>query len=517
MIGRLAVLLLALLVPVSAQADWHEASSAHFVVYANDRPEAIVKFTQELEKFDKVMRYLYTKNPNPVVGPANRVTVFVMPRSRTIEKLAGSNWVAGFYIPRAGRNVAFVPRDVGQNDPFDLSGATVLRHEYAHHFMYSTFPAVFPYWFSEGFAEYFATMKFDKDGTAMVGIAPGHRSWGLSSGNPLPVERMITLTDTRLNSDQREALYGRGWLLTHYLMSDPARQKQLAQYIGALNQGTSLEKAAESFGDLKELGNALERHLGRSRLPIWRIAPAAINPGPVKLRPLTKGEAAMMDVRVQSEAGVTPDEAKKVVIEARRDAAPYPNDPGVQEALAEAEFDAGNHAEAAAAVDRALAADPRRNKALLYRAMIEFALASKGDARAKPWPAVRQAIIAANRADPEDPQPLMLYYRSFREAGEAPTAAAKAGFAKAYDTAPADLGLRMEAAFMFLQDGNRVEAREALRTIAFHPHGRRNADHARLLVEAIDRGDPVARIMAIKPPGAEADAPAEGETSDPPA
>lgn len=500
MILRIVAVALALLAPAAAQAEWYEASSDHFVVYADDRPEAITRFADELEKFDKAMRVFYPKARPAATGPANRVAVFVLSGSTaSVAKLTGDKFTRGFYIPRAGGNVAFVPRVSARADTYELSGAAVLRHEYAHHFMYTSFPAIFPIWFSEGFGEFWSTVKFERDGSALIGTSPAHRAWGLVSGNPLPVDRLVTLTNRKLNIDQREAIYGRGWLLTHYLMSDPARQKQLGAYMQAINQGESLEKAAEALGDLKELGKALEKYLGRSRLPATRIAATALVTAPVKLRKLTAGEVATMAVRVQSRAGVNEEEAKKVVLEARKAAGPYPDDPGAQVALAEAEYDAGNFALAEAAADRAIAADPKRGEALMYRAMAKFARAEAGDPKADPWPAVRRAIVAVNRADPEDPRPLMLFYRSFHAADEVPTKNAKDGLAKAYDVALSDLGLRMNAATMFLNDGNRVEAREALRLVAFHPHGGGMATQARAMIVAIDRGDPVEKIFAATP------------------
>jgi tetratricopeptide (TPR) repeat protein len=507
MIRHIAALVLALTAPAVARAEWYEASSDHFVVYADDRPEAITRFTEELEKFDKALRVFYPKARPAATGPANRVAVFVLSGSTSVSKLIGDKFTRGFYIPRAGANVAFVPRVSGKTDTYDLSGAAVLRHEYAHHFMYTSFPAVFPIWFSEGFAEFWSTVRFERDGSATVGIAPYHRAWGLVSGNPLPVDQLLTLTNRKLSEAQREAIYGRGWLLTHYLMSDRERQRQLAEYMLAINRGESLDKAATVFGDLKQLGRELENYLNRSRLPASTIAATALATSTVKLRKLTPGEVATMPVRVQSRAGVDEKEAKTVVIEARKAADPYPNDAGAQVALAEAEYDAGNYALAHAAADRALAADPKLGEALLYRAMAKFALAEADDPKAEPWQAIRRAIVAANRADPEDPRPLMLNYRSYFAAGEAPSANAKAGLAKAYDTALSDLGLRMNAATMFLQDGNPVEAREALRLIAFHPHGAGGMSaRARAMISAIDRGDSADKTLAAE---AEEDEPAE--------
>ncbi len=510
MILRWAMLVSMLLAPAAARAEWHEASTAHFVVYADDKPAAIAKFADELEKFDRIMQNFYPQARKAAAGPTGRVTIFVLASEGAMKRLTGTWSIGGFYIPRAGRSVAFVPPITTRTEELAMSGAVLLRHEYAHHFIYSSFPAVFPIWFSEGIAEFWSTARFEPDGKAVVGVVPQHRAFGLLTGNPLPVEQLVTLTSTaKLNDNQREAIYGRGWLLTHYLMSNRERHKQLANYFTALNRGETPAQAAQAFGDLKVLGRELDRYLTRRQLPAAVIEPGAFVTPPVKLRKLTPGEAATMAVRIQSQRGVNQATAPKVLMEARKAAAPYPDDPGAQTVLAEAEYDARNYALAEAAANRALAAAPAMSDALVYRAMAKLALAqqSKGES----WRAVRDAIIDANRADPEDPRPLILYYQSFAAAGEAPTKSAKAGYAKAFDIAQFDMGLRMGAAEMFLKDGNRGEAREALRLIGFHPHGGARAELARSMIAAIDRGDAVDKVLAIQ---AQADAGTKADADD---
>lgn len=509
MMMRLAALGLAMLAPATARAEWHEASTEHFVVYADDRPEAIEKFAGELERFNSVMRFFYPNAITRAEGPANRVSVFVL-GGNGMEKLTGSNFLRGFYIPRAGGNVAFVPRVSGRSDPSDMSGATVLRHEYAHHFMYSRFPAVFPMWFSEGFAEYWSTVKFNADGSAVVGLVPQHRGYGLLSGNPLPIDQLLTLTNRKLTREQQEAIYGRGWLLTHYLMSTVEGQKQLGAYIAAINAGQPLDKAAQVFGDLKTLSRTLEKYM-HGTMKARQLNGSVIAKPQVTLRKLTPGEAATMAVRVESKAGVTPKEAKQVLADARKAAAPFPNDPGAQVALAEAEFDADNYAQAEAAASRALAVAPKQSDALMYRAWAKYELASATDKDGTAWRDVRRAIAAANRNDPEDPRPLILYYRTFQAAGEAAPRVAKDGLIKAYEIAPSDLGLRMNTAAMFLHDDQPAEAREALRLIAYHPHGGTMAATARAMIAAIERKEPAEKVLAAKPDGTVSDVDPNGD------
>jgi hypothetical protein len=119
----------------------------------------------------------------------------------------------------------------------------------------------------------------------------------------MPLETMLGTWPARLNDEAREAVYGRGWLLTHYLTFEPKRAGQLGRYLGGLNQGKpGIEVARAAFGDLKQLGRELESYLKRSKISALNIKPAAIATPKVEMRALNAGEAAMMTVRVRSEA-----------------------------------------------------------------------------------------------------------------------------------------------------------------------------------------------------------------------
>ncbi len=52
------------------------------------------------------------------------------------------------------------------------SSQTLLLHEYSHHFAYSSFPIAYPYWFSEGFAEFNANASFEPTGRSSSAIRP---------------------------------------------------------------------------------------------------------------------------------------------------------------------------------------------------------------------------------------------------------------------------------------------------------------------------------------------------------
>jgi Flp pilus assembly protein TadD len=366
-----------------------------------------------------------------------------------------------------------VPRVNGSGGRNELDPAIILLHEYSHHMMLQNVTAAYPAWFREGFAEFYSTARFEKDGSMGFGAAANHRAWSLVGMSPLPIELLFDPTRRKLSQDEWVAtIYGRGWLLTHYLMFDRARQGQLNAYLNAINGGKgSLEAAQSVFGDLKVLDRELKTYLNRRMIPYLPMKAEQLTIQPVALRALRPGESAIMDLWMRSQVGVTKEDAARVARDMRKAAAPWPDDPAVQAALAEAEFDAGDLAAADAAAARAIAADPKNVAALTFRARVAFdrAKASGGDEAV--WKNVRRLIGQANRADPNHPQPLILYYQSFAAQGIAPTRLAVDGLLQAFALAPQDVGLRMNAARQLLVDGKAAEARRALAPIAFDPHG----------------------------------------------
>ena len=478
-----------------ANAAWREASTDHFVIYSEQSADSLREYAGRLERFDKAMRVIRGV-PDEPMGAATRLTVYVVRDLATVRKLFGDGAsssrfsIAGFYLPRAGGSIAITPRSAGGNGKFDLDAETVLLHEYAHHFMMHTFPGAFPAWFIEGFAEFNSTAKFDKDGGVGLGMPALHRAYGLVLGDKLPVEKMMTNDVADLKPAQRDALYGRGWLLTHYLTFEKARAGQLTDYIRRLNQGAgSLDAAKAAFGDLKQLDKDLDKYLMRKRVSYWPLKPESVPIGPVRIRDLSPAEDAVMDVKIRSRRGVNEAQARELLPLVRRAAAPFPSDAAAQTTLAEAEYDARNYSEAEAAADRAIAVDPRSVDGLLYKARARMALASRsGDRSPATWNGIRKLIIAANKADLDDPEPMIHFYRSFAAQGVAPTANATAGLLKAFADAPQDRSLRMMAAFQLLTDGKSVEARKALAPIAFDPHGGRMAEAAALILAKLDAG-----------------------------
>lgn len=481
-----------LLLPAPAFAGWYEASTDHFVVYANMDPELLRDYATRLERFDRAMRVVRDMPDRPI-GKANRLTVYLVDNADIVAKAYGSTEVAGFYQPRAGETFAVsLIGERSRRGSYDRQ-LTVLFHEYTHHFLFASWPnAAYPLWFSEGYADFAATAQFASDGTLNFGVPDPYHLNNLEylRSSTLSVPILVGTEDGKIASTATYELYARGWLLVHYLQFDPARKGQLTTYLKAINAGTAPAVAARvAFGDVRTLERELEKYRQRKTFARLALKPAALAIGPVQLRPLDRGEAATMLARIRVKSG-----RNRTLLEtaerARSAAKGHPMSASAQVVLAEAEFDVGNFDAAEAAADLALAANPTSLEAMLYKGRAQMARATKTKSTdAAAWKEIRRWYSAANRIDPDDPRPLMLFYMSFDAASTTPTANAIKGLEYAFGLAPQDQNLRMLVARQLISDHKAADAINTLRPIAYNPHGGGLAKLVGEVITLLDKGD----------------------------
>lgn len=504
-------------VATSAQAKWHEARSKHFIIYSEDGEAGLRAYAEKLERVDQAIRYL-RKMGDPPLTEAQRLTIFVVNTESDIEKLAGYQGVRGFYVPSAGGSVAYVPRRSGmrmiqgtsdgtgtQKD--GMTGEIVFFHEYAHHLQLQDWAAVMPVWVREGFAEFFATAEVDKGGNVTLGKFPSYRSYEVFVASGLSAKDLVASDFDKLNWYESFALYGRSWLLTHYLSFADGRRGQLSKYLAAMEKGTvPLDSATAAFGNLDTLNREVDAYGATRNFIGLTIDSKFLSPGEVKIRALGPGESAMMPARLRAKSKFrrSSGQARAVASQARSAAANFRGDAIVQAHLAEAEYNARNYAAAEAAADRALAANPDNVQALIYKGRAKMKLA-KGKAEPAAWKDVRALLMKANKLDTENAEPLAEYFRSYIEAGERPTANAVEAILYAVDLAPQDDELRIDATRQLLADNRLPDAAQMFAAIAYTPHGEKEvrAENAKIMA-AIKAGDRTGAITLIDAKIAEA-------------
>ena len=510
--------LVLLLAPAAAHAEWFEASSTNFVVYADDSERDVRKFSEQLELYHEAMEML-TSQDLPAPSPSNRLTVFVVSSPREVQRIygEGARHIGGFYLPRAGGSIAVVPRVQLGRGQLDQS-MLVLLHEYAHHFLISNSSVIAPRWYNEGAAEFFASAEFPSAGGIKIGLPAQHRAGELFYGREVTVEQLLDPAAYQDGARKGfDSFYGRSWLLYHYLALGPEeRNGQLRRYLRLMASGTGSRAAgAEAFGDFAQLDRELDRYAGKKMLAAV-FEPGRLQIPEIKVRQLSAGEAEIMPVVIRSRRGVDSAIAARLVAEARTIAAAHPNDAAVLAALAETEYDAGDDAKAIAAADAALAIDPSRVNAYVQKGYALFRQASEAEDRDAAYRRAVAPFIALNKLENDHPLPLVYYFRGFAERGAKPPEQAVHGLERASELAPFDLGLRFNLAMHQILTGELAAARGNLLPIAYNPHGGDMADGARRVVERIDLGgEPAAEeLMALlAKPAPEAGA-AEGAQED---
>jgi len=505
------ILALALLLPATARAEWLEASSPHFVVYADDSERDIRRFSEQLERYHEAMAVITTTDAPPP-SPSNRVTVFVVKNQREVARLFGEGGrnIGGFYIPRAGASVAIVPRVQVSSGDVDQS-MTILLHEYAHHFLISNSSYPAPRWLGEGMAEFFAAARFSEDGSVTVGLPAVNRYMDIAYADEVEVEELLDPDVYEKRRRQRyDSFYGKSWALYHFLTMERERRGQVGQYIQLMGSGkTSREAALEAFGAFADLDKDIDSYLRRRQLvsPVFR--PEQLVTGAIAVRRLGEGEAEMMPVRVRSRRGVDAEEAAELVVQAREIAARHPGEAPVLAALAEAEFDAGNDAEAIAAADAALALDPAQVNAYVQKGYALFRRAAETEDSEAAYKEAVAPFLALNKLENDHPLALVYYYRGFVERGRDPSETAVLALERAADLAPFDLGLRLNLASQQISDGQFDRARSNLVPVAYSPHDNPMAEGARAVIERIDagtQGDPEELLALLAPPPERAEA-----------
>lgn len=298
-----------------------------------------------------------------------------------------------------------------------------------------------------------------------------------------------------------DAFYARAWLLMDYLTFDAERRKDLAAYVGAINNGKSFDEAAKLIqpGSLSDL--RLNSWGKRPRLPSAVVPADKLTASQVNLRAATPGEIAILPSLIQSTIGVNKKTAPALVIKARAAAAAFPNDAFVQNELAEAEYDAGNFEAAGAAAERAVAADPKSIHALIYKGMAQTAALKKAKVTdAAKWQAARRSFLAANKVESENPWPLQAYYESFEEAGEKPSANADNAILYAQALAPFDDSLRIPSTKALLRQGKVAQAKSMLAPVAYQIEEKdsdSDALYLRKALASIEAGDGPAALKII--------------------
>ena len=485
MILRLIAAIALIMVPAPAVAEWQAAETQHFIVYSESPRAEVEKLAERLESYDRLMR-MATNIPEDQ-APV-KVRIYEVAGIGLIQQALGldNGGVAGFYDSNILGPYLVTPRETHVGDRY-FTAELVLMHEYAHHFMLQYFPAIYPGWYVEGFAELIGSSKRLPDGRIGYGMPAKHRGNEIAA-HWVPLQEL--LVKERVRDLDR---YGQGWALTHFLTFDSKRSGQLRRYLSELSAGKSFAEAARAFGDLEALNREARRYVTAGVFDYKPVKVEIARPVIRSIRPLGAGEAALIPEVIafrDEELSLIKQpawrERERKLREANlrriREKAPrYPGDPFALLLLAEAESAAGNLAQSDSAVDRLLALQPGNVRATVRKSLNLSSAAGRltGEARAARASEARRLAVRANRADPDDPLPLVAFFQSFRAGGQKPSPLAIEGLMQAVTALPRDNATRQLLVDQLAADGRYSEAIAWLLPIANSPHDSPRRDSAR--------------------------------------
>ena len=483
-----------LALPGVAHAAWWQAQSRHFTVYSEGRDEKLRAFAEQLEKFDFLLRTV-TGVTDPNQG--SPVKVYLLSSEDKVRKLARNPNLAGFYTTSRRNAYAVLSRE-GKSSAFDASAEEILFHEYTHHFMLHNFPAAYPAWYVEGFAEFFSVVKFPKDGSIEFGLVPVVRVPGLVMDDPYPVANLFARNTDGLSRRDGNRYYGRAWLLTHYFQYNPERRTQFVRYLNAIANGAKDVQPDSYFpGGIAQLDKDLNAY-AKKRLTMSRLTPKEMNIGAITVSAVDPVQGDLIEDELKLTYRLQTEDLPDLLTTIRTTVSRYPDNAYALALLAETEWTAEQKDAALADADRAIAIDPQSSRAYAVRAQVMLEQADASD-KEEDWKLALTSIVRANRADTEDPVPLALFYRYHAMRGGKMPDLGYDGLYKAFTLLPQNPEYRFNFASAMAARGEYAAASTLLDPLAFSPHAsgmRENAIRykARLDAQAAEKDGKAAPV-----------------------
>lgn len=482
---RFIVILLFLIgCPASAYAQWTRADTANYVIYSKGSEAEIRSFAVKVERFTKLMQTRLQVKADP---DQLRLTIFMLTNRNDVESAIGRD-VSGYYTAHTQGAYAVTHREKS-NVNGQSRADTTLFHELGHHFMMRYGGDAYPAWLVEGFADFYSTVAFDKNGRPELGAVPYRRSYALLQAIPIRIEKMFSGFPDYSKEEEVASFYGRAWALTHYLYLSGKRQGQLTKYVGLMQTGvSSIDAAKQVFGDLAALDDEIDAYIKQRRLNGLVIRDPILEPTDINITKLDDGESAFVPLRLKVRDSRSPEAIKSVNASITQMLAKHPKIAEGWVLLGDTEMAARNFRAAIAAADEALKIDPNLARALMLRGWSELRLLdSQTSATSAQWKSARSWVVKANRQAPNDPLILLTYFRSFEMEGIPKPPIARSGLQRAFALSPENNTVRSMLARDYAAQKQHDTAINLMRPIAYGPHGGGAAKLAASLIERLSQ------------------------------
>ncbi|MEQ1542677.1 MAG: DUF1570 domain-containing protein [Novosphingobium sp.] len=480
-------------------SNWLEATTKHFVLVGEVSEAELRHRAIRLERMHAALATIAPETNE------NRLLIYLTDGIMPIQRMAHADNIAGYYIPTAAGAFAVSPEDF-VNRMQGWTPETVLFHEYTHHMLLQTNGEYFPGWVSEGLAELFATAKIKQNGDVEIGAPNQARAiqMAFEFGSRWSATRLLKSDLVKNTKEETIEKYTRGGVMVHYLLMDPTRAPKFTRFIKLVNQGVDpVEAGTTAFGDLGALDRALDVYIKRRGIQTRVMTADSLKASTdVTIRPLRVDEAEALPIRLESATDEEREHAKGLVPAARRLGGKYPGSAVAQQVVGQVEYEAENYPEAEAAVDRALAIEPKNFAAMLLKGRVlgQKAIGTKVSAD---WSAARAWFVRANQMDPNHPYPFVLLYDSYFAAGRTAPPQVVVGLRRAVVLAPQDPGVRVRMALQMIREGDLAGAKTVIAPVSFNSEGDPDSPAAKfypVLAAGTDKDALLAKATEMKVP-----------------
>ncbi len=436
-----------LLCGVSPQcvAHWYEATTDHFVVYADQPKERVEEFAEQAQRFHNALEARFGLL-RLVPSPSNRMQLFVLEADSRLRRVLGERSDSTVYRSRAGERHAFIPHIRKLYGRLSIGRWTFYR-DYTRNFIETRLQGPTPAWLRDGAAWFHASAWFEPEGGVVFGTAAEYSGYLYSGRNGVPLENLFDLPGNREQlRRQRYDYLAQSWLLYHYLQLSGEGGQQMLEYRRLLADTDSpIDAASRAFGSLGELRKTLRRFRLRRQFYPVRIAPELIAPPMVRLRTMSPSETALIDERYMLRRGLESADVVELASRLEKAIQLQADDWRAWLILSEARLRSGSWREANDAAAEVLGLRPDEVRALILsgQALVQGA---KEESSSALWKLARRQFVRANRLEPNHPLPLLGFYNTYLPDAENIPQLAVDGLYRAFELAPYDEELRLMVA-----------------------------------------------------------------------
>ncbi|WP_227718068.1 hypothetical protein [Microbulbifer sp. Q7] len=278
-----------------AQDTWYEIDSANFHIVTNGEPNSVRRLAEDLERYRAVALSLLGAKDDGA-----KLTIYAAADRESYAGLVGedlSELTNGLFDTTAEGSYALVNLD-GRTGERQLEAREFLFHEYTHFLSYNGTTTHYPYWYSEGFAEFMSTMTFGPGNTYDIGAIPGERAMTLLYTSPVPLQELLRATVHNTPDEEKGRIYASGWMLAHWIIMKSGKAEAFKQFVADYNNGADPVKALSknlgmSIEEIEQVYNDQFRE-GRFQLARGKV-PASFESKRPKVRTMS-GEEAVVEL-----------------------------------------------------------------------------------------------------------------------------------------------------------------------------------------------------------------------------